>query len=321
MLQKESFTKLSDLTTYLELTQDNLELVDFSPHFPCLVPRRLAEKIPKNCLTHPMARQFVPLKEEKWESPDFIEDPLCEQGGVRVTPSLLHKYDGRLLLIATGACAMHCRYCFRQHFSYQSEDKSFTQELDYIRQNPTLHEVILSGGDPLSLSDDHLENLLMHLDQIDHLQVIRFHSRFPIGIPERITDELLTILKRLKKQIVFVVHINCADEYDEEVTQALRKLTALSIPVLTQSVLLKGVNDSALALKALSLASISRGILPYYLHKLDKIRGAAHFEVGENEGIALIKELRKQVPGYAVPQFVAEYPKERSKTPLIVLQN
>ncbi len=315
-IQKESFTKLSHLASFLELSDENLDLVDFAPHFPCLVSRRLAEKIPKNCLDHPMARQFIPLKSEKWESPDFVDDPLCEQSGIRLTPSLLHKYDGRALLVTTGACAMHCRYCFRQYFSYECDNKHFIQEIAYIRNTPSIHEVILSGGDPLSLSDELLDNLLTQLDQIDHLRVIRFHSRFPIGIPERIEEKLLSILKQLKKQIVFVIHINCAYEYDDQVTTALRKLTALSIPVLTQSVLLKGVNDTVNALKALSLASISRGIIPYYLHKLDKVRGTTHFEVEEEKGIHLIEELRKLVPGYAVPTFVAEYPKEKSKTPL-----
>src|SRR3990167_10359163 len=169
-LQKESFTRLSDLTSFLELTDENLELIDFSPRFPCLVPRRLAEKIPKNCLDHPMARQFVPLKSERIENPQFSADPLCEQSEVRMTHSLLHKYNGRVLMIATGACAMHCRYCFRQNFSYESGDKHFIQEIAYIQKDASIHEVILSGGDPLSLSDELLDNLLIQLDQIEHLQ-------------------------------------------------------------------------------------------------------------------------------------------------------
>ena len=201
------------------------------------------------------------------------------------------------------------------------KDKHFTKELAYIRNDPTIHEVILSGGDPLSLSDELLDNLLTRLDQIEHIKLIRFHSRFPVGIPERISEEFLSTLKSLRAQIIFIAHINCIEEMDHDVTIALKKLSHLGIPVMTQSVLLKDVNDSVERLKALFLGCAMKGIIPYYLHKLDKVRGTTHFDVEIDNGHELLKEVRKSVPGYCMPTFVVEEPNKSSKTPLTILNS
>ncbi len=318
-IQKESFTKLGELTSFLEFTEETLERVDFSPQFPLLLPLRLAQKIPKNCLDHPIARQFIPLKEEKIDKEGFTADPLGEESGVRVAPAALHKYPGRILLVTSGACAMHCRYCFRQNFTYDSNDKKFIEELEYIRNNSTLHEVILSGGDPLSLSDNVLEHLLTSLDQIPHIKIIRFHTRFPIGVPERISKDFLSLLKNLKSQVVFMAHINCIEELDDDVIFALKQIALLGTPIFVQTVLTKGVNDTFSMLKSLFLGCISQGFIPYYLHQLDKVKGAAHFEVSQLKGHALIQELRESLPGYAIPTYVEEIPKKKSKTPLNIL--
>ena len=318
-IQKESFTKLLDLVDFLELDGKKIEQIDFSPRFPLMLPRRIAKKIPKNDLDHPLAKQFLPLKKEKEDQKGFLIDPLQEEDSFRVAPALLHKYTGRVLLLTSGACAMHCRYCFRQNFSYDCQDKRFIKELAYIRNNPTVHEVILSGGDPLSLSDELLDNLLFALDEIKHIRLIRFHTRFPIGIPERISNEFLTTLKQIKTQITFIAHINCAEELDDDITYALKHISKLGIPILSQSVLTNGVNDTKEKLHKLLLTLASSGITPYYLHQLDRVRGAAHFEVEKNKGQALIEEVRKSLPGYAVPTFVQEIAHQESKTPLPIL--
>lgn len=317
--QRESFTKLIDLVEYLELDDDKIAQIDFSPRFALMLPLRIAAKIPKNCIENPLAWQFLPRKLEKEDLLGFLIDPLMEEESFRVAPSALHKYTGRVLLLTSGACAMHCRYCFRQNFSYDCQDKHFEKELAYIQSDPTIHEVILSGGDPLSLSDELLDNLLHALDQIKHVKLIRFHTRFPIGIPERISYEFLNMLKQIQTQLTFVVHINCAQELDYEIIYALKQVAKLGVPILSQSVLTKGVNDTAESLKNLLLSCATNGIIPYYLHQLDRVRGAAHFEVEETEGLKLIDEVRKCVPGYAMPTYVREVAHQKSKTPLPIL--
>lgn len=318
-LQKESFSKLSELLDYLELDENNRARVDMSPHFPLLLPQRLAEKIPKNELDHPIARQFIPLKLEKIDQAGFTTDPLCEEQNFRKTPAALHKYPGRVLLVTSGACVMHCRYCFRQNFSYDSQDKTFEKEIAYIKNDSTIHEVILSGGDPLSLSDEVLGALMEKIDAIDHVKIIRFHTRFPIGIPERISPEFLDRLKKLKCQITFIIHTNCVEELDRDVISAMKDIMKIGAPVLTQSVLTRGVNNSFDALRSLFLKCITNGMIPYYLHQMDRVKGAAHFEVNDIDGQELINQLRACLPGYAIPTLVREVPHKQSKTPLQIL--
>ena len=312
-IQKENYNQWKPLVDFLELDEENARSVLQRSRFVLNMPRRLATKIEKNNLDDPILRQFVPLREELATSSGFCSDPVGD-GFSQKTNKLLHKYVGRALLVCTSACAMHCRYCFRQNFPYATEQKLFEEELEAISQDCTLEEIILSGGDPLSLSDRVLEQLLQDLDAITHVQRIRFHTRFPIGIPERIDDSFLAILSRVKAQLIFVVHINHPRELDEDVTASLKKIQKLGIPVLNQAVLLKGVNDNLLTLKTLFESLVNIGVLPYYLHQLDRVQGAAHFEVDEKIGLSLLEELRTCLPGYAIPQYVREIAGEPSKS-------
>lgn len=304
-IQKDNFTKLEDLGRFLELE------LSYSSSFPLNLPRRLAAKIKKGRLNDPILKQFLPSKEEEHPPPSFLEDPVCDIS-FQKTPRLLQKYHGRALLIPTSACAMHCRYCFRQNYPYNG-NTDFLNELEIIRKDVTIHEVILSGGDPLSLSDEALKRVIESLNKIAHLKLLRFHTRFPIGIPERITDSLLELLKNSRLQIVFIVHVNHPDELDDEIFDALKKVSTLGIPVLCQSVLLAGVNDRAEALKELFLSLASHGIIPYYLHQLDRVKQGHHFEVPVEKGLDLMEKLRRELPGYALPKYVQEIPFESSK--------
>lgn len=285
------------------------------PKFPLNIPKRLADKIETWRETDPIFLQYVPLAQELVNTPGFEKDPV-EDCSFQKERKLLHKYPGRALLLLTSACAMHCRYCFRQHFPYEKSASEYEEELAYIESTPSIHEVILSGGDPLAKSDRALNALLQKLSTIDHVKVIRFHSKFIIGIPERVTPSFLAVLKACKKQLVFTLHCNHAKELDSDVADALKKIASLGIPLLNQTVLLQGVNNTSEIMQALCLRLIECGVIPYYLHQFDRVQGGARFEVPVEDGLALITKLRKMVPGYAVPQYVQEIPGKESKTPL-----
>jgi len=312
-IQRESFTDVGKLADFLELDQNNRSFLLRNKKFPLLLPRRLAEKISKNSLDDPLARQFLPVFAETHKAAGFALDPVSDASFQKAS-KLLHKYQGRALLIACGGCAMNCRYCFRQNFSYEIKRKGFDNEIAYLKSHRDIHEVILSGGDPLNLSDESLKNLFDELSKIDHIKIIRFHTRFPIGIPERITNSFISLLKEVNKQIIFVIHTNHARELDDDVLFALQKIRELGIPILSQSVLLYGVNDKVDTLKDLFFKLIFHGIIPYYLHQLDQVEGATHFEVSPSKGLVLLEELRKEMPGYAIPSFVCEIPGKQSKT-------
>lgn len=304
-IQKTNISSIDELFKYLELDEINQQKIRRNSNFVLNLPIRIANKIKKNDLTDPLLRQFVPLIEEGKKTLGFVFDPVGDQKA-QVSPSLLHKYQGRALLITTSACAMHCRYCFRQNYPYSSQDKTFQKEIEIIQNDAAIEELILSGGDPLSLSNSILEDLLVKLQKIPHLKRIRFHSRFIIGIPERVDEEFLNILKRFSFQYWFVVHVNHPLELDEDVLGALSKLQQLGIPILNQAVLLKGVNDQENILEQLFQKLANHGVYAYYLHQLDKIQGGAHFEVTEERGRELIKYLETRLPGYAVPKYVRE---------------
>lgn len=316
-VQKDNFTDLKKLFEFLHLDFEVYQhLVIQSSRFPLNLPRRLAEKIEKRVWNDPILRQFLPLKEERTPNPLFLLDPLSDLS-FRKKPKLLHKYKGRALLLCTSACAMHCRYCFRQHFDYEVSDKLFEEELNLIAQEPSISEVLLSGGDPLSLSTPHLSHVIDSLSAISHVKRIRFHTRFPMGIPERIDSEFLELLKKCSKQIIFVLHCNHPKEFDGEIFSSLRKIQDLRIPILTQSVLLRGINDQLETLKTLFELLINHGIIPYYLHQLDRVQGATHFEVSEEEGKILMKQLAVELPGYALPRYVREVPNKPHKSHLV----
>lgn len=315
-IQKNNFIHGEALADYLELSEENRKKILFSPRFSLNLPRRLAAKITKNKIDDPIFRQFVPLLEETAKVDGYLQEPL-QDTRFRKTEKLIQKYQGRALLIATSACAMHCRFCFRQNFPYETKTASFAKELDHLARDASLSEVILSGGDPLSLSDAALSSLLQSLNGIPHLRRIRFHSRFPIGIPERVDENFLTLLAASQKQIFFVLHCNHPIELDSDVLASMRRLQKLGIPVLNQSVLLRGVNDDPDTLLALSELLINHGIVPYYLHALDPIEGGAHFDIPASRGKELIRSLQEQCSGFAVPRFVREIPGEPGKTNLL----
>jgi EF-P beta-lysylation protein EpmB len=312
-IQRENITSLSELSAFLELSPETERLLYQHPTFILNLPRRLASKIAKNDSTDPLFLQFVPLQSEQKETLGFEEEPIRDSSFIREA-KLVHKYQGRALIVTTGACAMHCRYCFRKNFNYEVADKTFAKELEVTANDSSIQEIILSGGDPLSLSDSTLGLLLANLSNIPHLMRIRFHTRFPMGIPERITDSFLELLRSCSKQIWFVIHANHLNEFDDDVWEALKKIRLLGIPVLNQSVLLKGVNDDERTLKALNEALIDHGIMPYYLHQLDRVQGSAHFEVSEEKGKDLLKAISGQISGFGVPKYVREIPGQPNKT-------
>lgn len=316
LIQRENFTRIQPLADFLELSADLRAKLLGAPPFPLNLPRRLAEKMAKNTLDDPILRQFVPLQDETLSSPGFIPDPLQDQSFCK-TNKLLKKYNGRALLLATSACAMHCRFCFRQNFPYETAEQGFEKEIALLEKDATISEIILSGGDPLSLSNEALAKLFQSFEKIPHLRRIRFHTRFPIGIPERIDAPFLAILSSSSKQIFFVIHCNHPKELDADVASALKKIQHLGIPTLNQFVLLKGVNDDEKTLLTLSEALVDNGVLPYYLHQLDLVQGAAHFAVPDARAIALVTFLQENLSGYGVPRLVREEPNHPSKTSIM----
>lgn len=312
-IQRNSFSNLESLARFLNLSEEQKGQLCFKRPFPFLLPYRLAEKIEKGTLDDPILRQFIPFHAEQSSPPRFIQDPV-EDKAFQKTTRLLKKYQSRALILTSGACAMHCRYCFRQNYPYDRGERVFNQELEEIKKDPSLIEVILSGGDPLSLSDHILCNLLSNLDAIPHLHLIRFHSRFLVGIPERVTPQLLQALENSSKSIWFVLHINHPKEIDSDVKKACEALKKAGVSLLNQAVLLHGINANLATQVDLSKALVSAGIFPYYLHQLDPVEGAAHFETEASLGLEIIEKMRTILPGYAVPQFVQEIPGAQHKT-------
>lgn len=315
IIQRENFRNLEDLADFLYLSPSNRKALIEEPSFSLNLPRRLAEKIKKNTLDDPILKQFVAFREENLITKGFCTDPTKDESFSK-TPKLLQKYEKRALLITTSACAMHCRFCFRKNYPYDNSDKSFKEELELLAKDKSIIEVILSGGDPLSLSDAHLEQLIKNIEAIDHVKILRFHSRFPIGIPERINESFLRILAKTHLQIVFITHINHPLELDEDVVLALKSIQKLGIPMLNHSVLLKDINDDLETLIELNFCLIRSGIIPYYLNQLDKVQGCSHFEVEKEKGIMLCDLLRENLPGYAVPRYIEEIPGKKNKFPI-----
>nr|WP_083700675.1 EF-P beta-lysylation protein EpmB [Halomonas sp. 1513] len=286
--------------------------------FEVCVPEAYLARIVPGDPHDPLLRQILPLAAEAETPAGFVNDPLAEAAH---TPrrGLIHKYAGRVLLIASPTCAINCRYCFRRHFPYDANAPSRAQwqeSLDYLRDDSSIHEAILSGGDPLAASDRQLAWLVGELEAIPHLRRLRIHTRLPVVIPERIDATLIDWLAATRLQKVVVLHINHANEIDDAVVAACARLTRAGVTLLNQSVLLRGVNDSADALAALSERLFEAGVLPYYLHVLDPVAGAAHFDVSDVDARALVAELRKALPGFLMPRLVREIPGEASKTPL-----
>lgn len=284
--------------------------------FPLRVPRGFVARMRPGDPSDPLLLQVLPVAAEHVVAPGFVSDPVGDLASARA-PGLLQKYAGRALLITTGACAVHCRYCFRREYPYSDHSAAAGQletALAVIAADPDLEEIILSGGDPLVLADHRLEYLLKSLDDLPHIRRIRLHSRVPVVLPERVDTRLLDFLGTLHTRIVVVIHANHARELDPAVVEALRALGAATGPVLNQSVLLRGVNDSADAIVDLSRALFDAGVIPYYLHQMDPVAGAAHFCVSDAEALRLIAVARANLPGYLVPKLVREIPGATAKT-------
>ena len=285
--------------------------------FALRVPRAFVARMEKGNPNDPLLCQVLTSQEEFIAAPGFSTDPLEEQHSV--VPGLLHKYRNRALLLVKGGCAVNCRYCFRRHFPYadnQGNKRNWQAALDYVSAHPELDEIIFSGGDPLMAKDHELDWLLTQLEAIPHIKRLRIHSRLPIVIPARITDTLTARFERSSLQILLVNHINHANEIDDEFRQAMVRLRRAGVTLLNQSVLLRGVNDNAQTLANLSNALFDAGVMPYYLHVLDKVQGAAHFLVSDDEAREIMRELLTLISGYMVPRLAREIGGEPSKPPL-----
>ena len=309
----------AELLHYLNLPISLLPGAIAANHsFALRVPLSYCQRIEKGNPDDPLLRQVLPLDSELVEDQDFNVDPVGDLAALEV-PGLLHKYHGRVLIITTAACAVHCRYCFRRHFPYQDNrsEQHWQEAVDYIRANSDIHEVILSGGDPLSLTESKLKNLTDKLQTIPHIKTLRLHTRLPIVLPERINAAFLSWLESLPWKIVMVLHCNHANEIDASVSDTLALLQQHNVVLLNQSVLLAGVNDDANTLINLSEKLFAQHVLPYYLHQLDKVQGAKHFYVPIDKSRHLIEQIRHQLPGYLVPKLVTEEAGKQSKTTLV----
>jgi EF-P beta-lysylation protein EpmB len=276
--------------------------------FPLLVPREFVARMKPGDPRDPLLLQVLPTPAELESTPGFTADPVGD-GAAEVLPGLLHKYAGRVLLITTGACAVHCRYCFRRHFPYEAAPKglaAWAPAIEHIAADDSIHEVILSGGDPLTLVDETLAALAERLAEIPHVKRLRVHTRLPVVLPQRVTGELLDWLTGTRLTPWVVVHANHVNEIDGAVAHALGRMVDAGVPVLNQAVLLTGVNDSVDAQSALNERLVNLRVQPYYLHQLDRVAGAAHFAVPTERGVQIVAELRERFPGYAVPLFVEE---------------
>lgn len=276
--------------------------------FPVKVPLSWLQRIRAGMPDDPLLRQILPLAQEDIDQPGYTADPLGEVGHTH-TPGLIQKYHGRVLLVTTSVCAIHCRYCFRRHYPYSDNNpaqENWTAALDHIRADNTIEEVILSGGDPLSLADHKLQSLIEKLEQIPHLRWLRIHTRMPVVMPSRVTDGLLQALTGNRFRQTMVIHANHPHEIEADVLPALRALRDSGLQLLNQSVLLKGINDDALVLRELSQRLYANHVLPYYLHLLDPVAGAAHFAVDDASAAAIMEALRVTLPGYLVPRLVRE---------------
>jgi len=315
------FTDPLELLEKLNLTPQQMS---FSPaaaaQFRFKVPAAYVDKIQPNTPDDPLLLQIFPTQEELDNRPGYQQDPLDEADSLS-HPGLLQKYQGRALLLVTPSCAINCRYCFRRHYPYDDKGHLWgyiEQNIQLLKQDPSVNEVILSGGDPLSLSDDKISKLLTKLESMPHLKRVRIHTRFPVVEPERVTTRLLERLSNSHLAIIMVLHINHAREIAADNQLAIEKLVNQRIRLFNQSVLLKGVNDSVETLAELSETLVEHHIVPYYLHMLDKVQGSAHFEISESDSIALFQQLRTQLPGYMLPRLVREIPGEKSKLPVFI---
>ncbi|AFJ02316.1 Lysyl-lysine 2,3-aminomutase [Methylophaga frappieri] len=284
--------------------------------FPLRVTQSYLSKMRFADITDPLLRQVLPLTDETLPAEGFLTDPVGDNAAIK-SAGILQKYHGRALLLMTGACAIHCRYCFRRHFPYSESNplaSQWSQTCAAIAEDDTLTEIIMSGGDPLVINDRKLIQIVSDLEQIPHLKRLRIHTRLPLVLPKRITPGLLDLLRTTRLKVVMVIHANHGNEIDLQTATALGQLREAGCELLNQAVLLRGVNDNAKSLVELSERLSDAQVMPYYLHLLDKVAGAQHFDVTEQEGIAFIQQMRTKLPGYLVPRLVREIAGEPNKT-------
>lgn len=308
---------VASLLERLELGS-HITLTDTQPDFRCLVTDSYIGKMRSGDINDPLLQQILPLRQESNTETQFagVADPVGDIDAL-ASQGLLHKYHGRALLISTGACAIHCRYCFRRNFPYQQSSCSnhaVDGVLDYLNKHGEIEEIILSGGDPLILDNKKLGSLISKLETIDHIKTLRIHTRLPVVLPSRINKGLLDLLRSSRFQVVMVIHANHANELQEDERTKLQRLNQAGITLLNQSVLLKGVNDNTAALLALSKRLFQCNTLPYYLHLLDPVRGAMHFDVDKTRALQIKTEMETHLPGYLVPRLVQEIAGNKAKT-------
>jgi L-lysine 2,3-aminomutase len=313
---KSAFGTAKSLLDYLQIgSNESAKIIDNMPDFRVRVPKAFADKMAIGDINDPLLMQVLSTQQEKISIQGYTSDPLLEQQNQR--PGLLHKYHDRVLLLLTGSCAVNCRYCFRRHFPYQtakSEQNNLQANLQYIAGNQAIKEVILSGGDPLLTSDSQLQELVSQLESINHLKHLRIHTRLPIVLPDRVTDRLIEIMANSRLNTTLVVHANHPNEIDDYTGKKLQQLVINGTNVFNQSVLLKGINDQSEILQALSEQMIQYQIIPYYLHLLDPVAGAAHFDCDKDLAIKIIQQMRATMPGYLVPRLAVEEPNTPCKT-------
>lgn len=315
----DAFSDAETLLQSLGLHSQDIPDLDPTPAaWRMRVPRGFAALMQPGDPDDPLLRQVLPRQIEHASVPGYVTDPVGDVAA-GLSQGLIRKYAGRVLLIATGACAIHCRYCFRRHVPYSAlgaQAPRLAAAIARIADDPTLSEVILSGGDPLMLDDDQLDALIAQFDATGHLQRLRIHSRLPVVLPARVTERLCARLAGSRLAPVLVIHVNHARELGEAAAEALRRLKEAGVTLLNQSVLLRGVNDDASRLIRLSERLFACGVLPYYLHQLDPVQGAAHFQVSDADAAGLMEALRAQLPGYLVPRLVREVPGADAKRPI-----
>jgi len=330
---RRAIRSVAELRKQVGLPPESEAIAAAERDFPTFVPMEFLSRIRPCDPRDPLLLQVLPVVEETLATGGFVSDPVGDTAA-RVAPQLLQKYFGRALVVTTGVCGVHCRYCFRREFDYspagatgiaQDDNRSpdeatldgrpWARSIDYLRKNHSIDEVILSGGDPLTLSDGRLDRLIGELESIEHVRRLRIHSRMPIVIPQRITEDLVSRLRSSRLATWMVIHCNHAQEIDAAVDAAIAQMVDAGIPVLNQAVLLAGVNDDASILATLCRELVNRRVQPYYLHQLDRVRGAAHFEVPVERGRAIVDAIRAELPGYAVPSYVTEIEGAESKVP------
>ena len=314
---QSAFTSIDELLCFLELNIDDLSRhYKAAKTFPLLVTQSYAQRIKKSDWNDPLLRQVLPHPEELEKHPAYLNDPVGDNQA-SISPGLLHKYYGRVLLVSTGACAIHCRYCFRREFPY-ADNSAHRSQIGIIKQyltdHPEVTEVILSGGDPLTLSDSKLQLLFELFENQPQIERIRIHTRLPVVLPSRITKQLLNILSSTNKKVIVVVHANHSNELNDTVSNTLLSIKAIGVTLLNQTVLLRGVNDDADTLIELSHRLFNCHTLPYYLHVLDKVTGTMHFDSTRHHVFDIYNQIQQSLPGYLVPKLVCEEAGKPHKT-------